>query len=139
MSVSYGAGAGYAAKCPRGVIPSGYRYWNEGEDGPIPAALVARANALANDLAIPLGVTESFPLPGVTALLLVEPHTWTRDRQGNPLEGCFHACGAYVPTGGVEPTPPVQQMSSLSKTAAVLTIVSLSAGLAFTGWELMQK
>lgn len=139
MAVAYGAGAGYAAKCPRGVIPQGFRYWNEPEDGPIPSALVARANALADDLSIPLGATESYPLSGVAALLVVEPHTWTRDRQGNLIEGCFHACGAYVPTGEKPAPPVVAPMTGLSKTAAILTIASLSVGLAITGWELAQR
>jgi hypothetical protein len=128
MTVTYGAGAQFAAQCPHAAVPQGWRYWREETDGPIPAAVAARAQALSNDTSIPLGATESYPLPGTTALILVEPHPWTRDDKGAIVTGCFHGAGVYVPSG--EPvTPPLVEEAGMSKTVGILTVASLSVGL----------
>ncbi len=127
--VRFGSGPDFAAQCPRTVIPPGYRYWNESVDGAVPDALRARAQALASDPSIPLGTTESYPLSGVTALIMVEPHPWTRDDKGAVTPGCFHAAGVYLPAGGAEPPTQPPSESSMGKTIGVLTVASLGVGL----------
>ena len=70
--VQFGAGSALAAQCPVVPTPDGWKPWFLDTDGPVPEALLARAVALAADQSIPLGTTESFPLPGVTTLIRVE-------------------------------------------------------------------
>jgi len=134
--MQFGAGPELAAQCPRVPPPDGWRSWIDA-DGPIPDALAKRADAMAADAALPLGVTESYPLPGVTTLIRVEPHSWGRDAQGALVQGCFRAGAIFLPSvapAGVALTPPE---SGLGKTVAVLTAVSLAVGtiatLAFWG------
>lgn len=97
----------------------------------MPDALAARAKALVQDPSVPLGVTESFPLPGVTTLLRLEPRTFDRDAQGNLVEGCFRVTGIYLPIATAEGAGVVapSDTGGLTKTVAVLTAASLSVGI----------
>ena len=107
--------------------PDGWRAWVDVADGPIPDALAARASALSGDQSLPLGVTESFPLPGVVTLIRVEPRNWTRDAQGGLVEGCCRVGAVYLPSV----TPPATT-DSLSRTIGILTAISLAVGTAVT-------
>ncbi len=95
----FGVGPDIAAQCPLAPTPDGWKAWGD-PDGPIPDALAKRAQALVADTSIPLGTTESFPLPGVTTLIRVEPNAWSRNAQGNLVQGCFRAANVYLPVGG---------------------------------------
>jgi hypothetical protein len=78
-------------------------------------------------------VTESYPLPGVTVLIRVEPHAWSRDAQGNLVQGCFRAGAIFLPSGsaaGAGITAP--SADGLSRTVGILTVVSLAVGTAAT-------
>lgn len=133
MTPQFGPGPELAAQCSRVPLPDGWRAWSEA-DGPVPDALAKRAAALAADTSIPLGTTESYPLPGVTVLLRAEPHVWGHDAQGNLVEGCFRAESIYLPEGTPDAagiTPP-STSSGLQKTIAVLTVASLAVGTAAT-------
>jgi hypothetical protein len=127
----YGAGTELAAQCPRVSAPDGWRAWVDA-DGPLPDALAKRAQAVAADAAVPLGTTESFPLPGVTVLLRVEPHVWGRDAQGNLVQGCFRAGAIFLPSGAptIPITPP--QESGSGKLVVGLTVTSLAVGIIAT-------
>jgi hypothetical protein len=128
----FGAGSELAAQCPRVPSPDGWRAWLPEADGPVPDALTHRAEAVAGDASVPLGTTESYPLPGVTTLIRVEPHIWSRDAQGMLVQGCFRSASIYLPIEtppGAGVTPP---SDSLSKTIGILTVVSLAVGTAAT-------
>lgn len=132
---TFGAGSQLAAQCPIAPIPAGWRAWIVDVDGPIPDALAKRAAAIAADSGVPLGATESFPLPGVVALIRVEPRVWGRDTQGDLIEGCFRAAGIFLPEGAAEGagvTPPASSSSGWDKAIAVLTVASLAVGTAAT-------
>lgn len=101
-------------------------------DGPIPEALAQRARAIADDPAAPLGTTEGYPLPGVMTLIRVEPHTWSRDAQGNLVSGCFRASGIYLPANAVAVAVSPPSSDKLSKAVGVFTVVSLVIGTAAT-------
>jgi hypothetical protein len=129
----FGAGLELAAQCPRVGTPDGWRAWLSESDGPIPDALAKRAQALVDDAAVPLGVTESYPLPGVTTLIRVEPRVWGRDEKGDLVQGCFRAGGVYLPSG----SPPAEtitspEVSTTSKIIGALTIASLAVGTVAT-------
>ncbi len=129
----FGAGSQFAAQCPVAPIPDGWRNWTDA-DGPIPDALAKRAQAVVADASVPLGATESYPLPGVTTLIRVEPRVWARDEKGLLVEGCFRSAGIFLPDGaaaGAGITPP-SSTDSLSKTIAILTVASLAVGTAAT-------
>lgn len=129
----FGAGPDLAAQCPRVASPDGWRAWTDA-DGPVPDALTKYAQAFTGSSA-DLGATESYPLPGVTALLRVEPHVWGRDAQGALVEGCFRAAGIYLPDTappGAEATTPPASTDNTSKIVGVLTIASLAVGTAAT-------
>jgi hypothetical protein len=129
----FGAGSALAAQCPIVPTPDGYRPWADA-DGPIPDALAKRAQAISLDPSIPLGATESYPLPGVTTLIRIEPRVWGRDAQGNLVEGCFRTGGIFIPSGSPSAagiTPP-STSSGIQKTIAVLTVASLAVGTAAT-------
>lgn len=127
--MQFGAGPELAAQCTRASTPDGWRPWFDA-DGPIPDGLAKRAAALAADTNIPLGVTESYPLPGVTTLIRVEPRAWMRDANGALVQGCFRAGGVYLPDdtpeGAGAVTPP--EPSRADKIVTVLTGVSLVVG-----------
>ena len=130
----FGPGQALAAQCQQVPTPAGWRPWAD-SDGPIPDALTARAQAMVADQSVALGATESYPLPGVTALVRVEPRVWLRDAQGALTEGCFRTAGVYLPIG----TPAVaaavtapDSTSSLTKTIGILTAVSLVVGTVAT-------
>lgn len=123
----FGVGPELAAQCPSAPSPDGWRPWTD-VDGPLPDALARRAQALADDQTLPLGATESYPLPGVTALIRIEPHVWRRDTQGNLVQGCFRAGLVYLPGGAVAPST----SSGLDRTVGVLTVVSLAVGTVAT-------
>lgn len=128
----FGAGSELAAQCPRVPIPDGYRAWSEA-DGPIPNDLVKRANAMASDESISLGATSSYPLPGVTTLIRVEPRVWSRNEKGELVQGCFRVGGIFLPIGapeGAGATPP--DRSGWEKAATVLTVASLAVGTVAT-------
>jgi len=123
----FGAGPEFAAQCPSAPTPDGWRAWLD-SDGPIPDALAKRAQALVDDQSIPLGSTESFPLPGVTTLLRLEPRTWSRNAQGALVQGCFRSIGIYLP-GGAPAVAASSGPSTLDKVVGVLTAISLVAGI----------
>jgi hypothetical protein len=126
----FGSGSALAAQCPVAPIPDGWRAWGD-PDGPIPDTLVKRAQAIVADTSVPLGATESYPLPGVTTLIRVEPRVWARDAQGNLVQGCFRSAGIFLPSGGGV-TPPSTSSDSLSRTIGILTVASLAVGTAAT-------
>jgi hypothetical protein len=84
---------------------------------------------MAADASIPLGTTESYPLPGVTTLIRIEPHVWGRDPQGTLVQGCFRAGGIYLPSGTPEGTAGITPPESkINKAITVFTLASLVAG-----------
>lgn len=123
----FGVGPELAAQCPPASLPDGWRYWSD-VDGPVPDALAARAQAAANDETVALGATQSYPLPGVIALIRVEPHIWARDTSGNLVQGCFRVGGIYLPANTPVAVSPPSNPDSLSKTIGALTIASLAVG-----------
>lgn len=136
----FGAGPDLAAQCPQAPVPDGWRNWVDA-DGPVPDALAKRATAIAADPNVPLGTTESYPLPGVTVLIRVEPQAWSRDAQGNLTQGCFRTGGVFLPSGSAAAagvTAPTSD-ASLSRTVGVLTAVSLAVGTVATVATLRKK
>ena len=125
----FGAGSELAAQCPRVPAPDGWKPWTDA-DGPVPDALARRAVALSADTSVPLGATESFPLPGVTTLIRVEPHTWGRDAKGELVQGCFRTGSVFLPVG--ESVTPPEKSGGWDKAIAVLTVASLAVGTAAT-------
>lgn len=119
-----GADPNLAAQCAQVPPPDGWRPWVDATDGVIPEGLDKRRNALVADSGVPLGTTESYPLPGVTTLIRVEPHVWGRDSSGNLTQGCFRTGMVYLPSVGVV-TPPVD---GWSKAATIMTVASLAVG-----------
>jgi len=139
--VKFGAGPDFAAQCPQTAPLDGYRAWIEA-DGPVPDELAKRAAALGADTTLPIGATESYPIPGVTALMRVETHAWGRDDKGNLVQGCFRAVGIYVPElvaagAGLN----VPSSSRLETTIQVLTAASLIIGIgaSVVAWRCKQK
>lgn len=128
----FGTGPQLAAQCPRPDAPDGYKLWNPDWDGPVPDALAKRATDLAMDASVPMGTTESFPLPGVAALIRVETHVWGPDGAGKLAAGCYRVAGVYLPLEKATLVQPVTRESTWTKTAAILTAVTLSIGLAAT-------
>lgn len=134
----FGAGSALAAQCPVASIPDGWRAWLVDADGPVPDALMKRAKAVIDDPAVPLGATESYPLPGVTTLIRVEPRVWGRDEKGDLVEGCFRMAGIYLPGGTAEGAgikPP--SSNRWDRAITILTVASLAVGTAATihGWS----
>ena len=130
--MNFGPGSQLAAQCPRVPDPDGWRPWTDA-DGPIPDALAKRVQALTDDQTVPVGSTEGYPLPGVTVLIRVEPHVWSRDAQGNLLEGCYRSSGLYLPLPLAPVVTPTDTGSSgLAKATAVLMAASLAVGIAAT-------
>jgi hypothetical protein len=123
----FGAGPALAAQCPTVPPPDGWRAWVDA-DGPVPDALAARAASLAADQVVPLGTTESYPLPGVTPLVRVEPRAWSRDASGALVEGCFRASGIYLPIEAMSAAGVTAPSDGLSRTISILTAASLAAG-----------
>lgn len=133
LMAQFGPGSALAAQCPRVPPPDGWRAWLPDADGPIPDALAERVQALIDDQGAPLGATESYPLPGVTTLVRLEPRVWGRDVQGTLVQGCFRSVGIYLPAG----TPPAASGAApssdkLAKTIGVLTVMSLAVGTVAT-------
>jgi hypothetical protein len=130
--MQFGIGPELAAQCTRVTVPDGWRAWTDAE-GPVPDGLAKRAAALAADTNISLGATESYPLPGVTTLIRVEPRAWGRDEKGDLVQGCFRSSGIYLPDDAPEGagiTPPTT--SKLDKAVGVFTVVSLVVGTVAT-------
>jgi len=127
----FGAGPELVAQCPRVPPPDGWRPWIDA-DGPGPDALAKRAQAIASDTSVPLGTTESYPLPGVTVLLRVEPHVWGRDAQGNLVQGCFRAGAIFLPSGAPAVSAITAPQESTGKIIAGLTVASLAVGIIAT-------
>lgn len=128
----FGAGPEFAAQCPQVPAPDGWRPWVDA-DGPIPEAVTKRSKALVDEALVPLGTTESYPLPGVTALIRVEPHKWGRDASGALIQGCFRAASIYLPSR----SPAVETITSpgigtTTKLIGGLTVVSLTVGIIAT-------
>jgi hypothetical protein len=128
----YGPGTDLAAQCPVVPNPEGWKIWTDA-DGPVPDALARRAAAVVSDQSVPLGTTESYPLPGVTALIRVEPRAWGRDASGALVQGCFRSAGVYLPSaappGAGAVAPPTD---GVSRAVGVLTAVSLAVGTVAT-------
>ena len=133
-TTQFGPGPDLAAQCPNVSVPDGWRPWTDA-DGPVPDALASRATAMAADSGVPLGTTESYPLPGVTTLIRVEPRMWLRDPQsGNLVQGCFRAGGIYLPSNA-PPAPgvtPPTDSDGLTKAVGLLTVASLAVGTVAT-------
>lgn len=128
----FGAGPELAAQCPRVPSPDGWRPWIDA-DGPVPDALAKRAQAIASDTSVLLGTTESYPLPGVTALLRVEPHVWGRNEKGDLVQGCFRAGAIFLPSGAPAVSAvTAPQEGGASKLVAGLTVASLAVGIIAT-------
>ena len=130
--MQFGADASLATQCMPVPTPDGWRPWAD-LDGNQPDALVKRAAALAADQSVPLGTTESFPLPGVVTLIRVEPQVWGKDDKGNLVQGCFRSGSVYLPYGtgqGAGIRPP--QVDGWSRAATILTVASLSVGTVAT-------
>ena len=125
--MQFGIGPELAAQCQKAPIPSGWRPWSDA-DGPVPDALAKRATAFAADQSVPLGSTESYPLPGVTTLIRIEPHSWGRDEKGELVQGCFRAGAIFLPA----PEVASPETGKLDKIVGVLTAVSLAVGTAVT-------
>lgn len=133
MTVQYGVGPAYLAQCPHAPPPpAGYRVWQEPLDGPVPLALEAQAKHIAYDMSRPLGYTETASVAGVTVILRVDPHPWTHDAQGNLVTGCFHGVTAYVPLAPHVVPPSAPARSGLGALLEVLTLASVTTGLAYT-------
>jgi len=129
----FGAGPALAAQCPIAPTPEGWRAWLPEADGPVPDALAQRTKAIVDDTSVPLGATESYPLPGVVTLIRIEPRVWARDEGGNLVQGCFRSAGIYVPSGapeGAGVAPP--SSSGWDRAIAILTVASLAVGTAAT-------
>ena len=128
--VQFGSDAKLAAQCATAPTPDGWRPWVDERDGIKPEGLTKRAGALAADSSVPLGTTESYPLPGVVTMIRVEPQVWGRDDKGNLVQGCFRSGSVYLPAANAGMTlPPI---SGWSKAATVLTVLSLSVGTVAT-------
>ena len=125
----FGVGPELSAQCPSTPPPDGWRAWIDA-DGPVPDVLAKRAVAFAADPDIPLGSTESYPLPGVTTLIRVEPHAWGRDDKGNLIQGCFRAGMVFLPEG--QSATPGKDGSGWDKAVAIGTVISLAVGTAAT-------
>jgi hypothetical protein len=131
--VQFGSDAKLAAQCAQVPTPDGWRPWAD-LDGAVPDALAKRRDALAADQGVPLGATESYPLPGVVTLIRVEPRIWGKDDKGNVVQGCFRSAVVYLPyatASGAGLTAP-SGMSGWQKAATVLTVASLSVGTVAT-------
>lgn len=129
--MQFGADPKLAAQCAQVPTPDGWRTWGDA-DGPIPDALAKRRDALAADQAVPLGMTESFPLPGVVTMIRIEPRVWGKDDKGNLVQGCFRTGSVFLPSAtaaGAGITPPVD---GWSKAATILTVASLAVGTVAT-------
>jgi hypothetical protein len=130
--VQFGADPQLAAQCAQVPTPDGWRPWAD-LDGNVPDSLAKRAAALASDQSVPLGTTESFPLPGVITLIRVEPRVWGKDDKGNLVQGCFRSGSVYLPYAsatGAGIRPP--QVDPWSRAATYLTVASLSVGTVAT-------
>lgn len=132
----FGPGTQLAAQCPRPDAPDGFRLWSPDWDGPVPDPLAQRATTMAKDSSVPMGAVEGFPLPGVVALIRVETHVWGTDGAGKLTAGCFRVAGVYLPVEKTTLVQPVTRESTWTKTAAILTAVTLSIGLvaSLTSW-----
>ena len=135
--MQFGPDPKLAAQCAQVPTPDGWRPWIESSDGKIPDDLSKRASALAADQGVPLGMTESYPIPGVTALIRVEPRVWGKDDKGNLVEGCFRTPNVYLPATSGAPAVPAQ--NGWAKAATVLTVASLAVGTVATIVSLRKK
>jgi hypothetical protein len=135
MTVQYGVGPSFAAQCPpTPAPPTGYRVWTP-HDGPVPASVIEVAKRLAYDMSKPLGTSESVPIPGMTVIVRLDPHTWTTGPGGQHLAGCFHGATVYLPDHHILPP------STPSRGARVvegLSLLSIIGGLALTGREFLR-
>ena len=134
----FGPGPELAAQCPRVPAPDGWRPWIDA-DGPMPDVLAKRSKSLVDDQSVPLGTTESYPLPGVTTLIRLEPHLWSRDETGNLIQGCFRAAGIYLPSAAPSAETITAPMSGTTKLIGGLTVVSLSVGIIATAVALRKR
>ena len=97
-------------------------------DGEVPTSLAQRAQAIAADQSLPLGTTDSYPLPGVTTLIRGEPRVWGRDAQGPLVEGCFRVGAVFLPGEAPAAAAIVSSATATEKIVGVLTAVSLAVG-----------
>ena len=105
----------------------------------MPDVLAKRSKSLVDDQSVPLGTTESYPLPGVTTLIRLEPHLWSRDPAGNLTQGCFRAAGIYLPSRAPSAETITAPMSGTTKLLGGLTMVSLAIGIVATAATLRKK
>jgi hypothetical protein len=132
--MQFGAGPQLAAQCAQAPTPDGWRIWTDA-DGPVPPDLLARATAVSSDQSVPMGATESYPLPGVVTLLRVESRVWGRDASGNLVQGCWRAAGIYLPAAAAAVAPtvtPPEPTDNTAKAVGILTVVSLAVGTVAT-------
>lgn len=134
----FGVGPELAAQCPIPPTPDGWRPWADA-DGPIPDTLLKRSKSLAEDQSVPLGTTESYPLPGVTTLIRVEPQAWGRNDSGGLVQGCFRVGGIYLPSQTVSAETLTAPESTTNKVITALTIASLGVGTIATVASLRKK
>ena len=88
---------------------------------------------MSKDDSVALGSTESYPLPGVTALIRTEPHGWGRDDKGALVQGCFRTGAIYLPTGTLPATAAVTPPDTgINKAIGWLTAGSLVIGIGAT-------
>jgi hypothetical protein len=128
----FGAGPEFAAQCPSAPPPEGWRPWIDA-DGPVPEALAQHAERLSADQVVPLGTTESHPIPGITTLIRVEPRSWAKDAHGVFQQGCFRVGAIYLPSGTpAVTTSVVPPMSRMAKAVTTLSVISLTIGIAAT-------
>lgn len=127
----FGAGPQLAAQCQQAPTPDGWRTWSDA-DGPVPDALASRATAVAADQSVPLGTTESYPLPGVTAMIRVEPRVWGKDASGKPVQGCFRMAGIFLPIASAAGAGITAPTDTWAKPVEILTAVSLAVGTVAT-------
>lgn len=134
--VQYGSGASFQSQCPAfPPAPPGYDVWNEEENGPVPADVVAHAKSLAGDMTLPLGYSDTVYSGGVPLIVRVDPHTWTTDAQGNVVPGCYHGATVYVPLPG-QPAQP--SSGSSSPGPGTLFTLSLILGTVVSGLSLYE-
>jgi hypothetical protein len=118
--VQYGSGTSYQGSCPSfPAAPAGYVPWSVNLNGAIPAAVQARANALASDMTKALGYTETMYSGGVPLILRVDAHTWTTDSSGQVNPGCYHGVDVWVPAIGAAAPAPATQASTSNRFLAI--------------------
>ena len=87
---------------------------------------------MIDDPSVSLGATESYPLPGITTLIRVEPRVWGRNENGDLVQGCFRSAGIYLPSGSPPAETAETPESPTNKLVGGLTVASLAVGIVAT-------